>query len=84
VAIWYILWPFVICYGHLVYFPVFACCTKKSGNPDTETSAFLGRHLKENNPSFRNVAGFDPATFQNWLMATPPTVVGLLTASFLQ
>jgi hypothetical protein len=27
-AIWYILWPFGIFYGYLVFFPVLVCCTK--------------------------------------------------------
>jgi hypothetical protein len=36
-AIWSILWPFGICFGHLVYYPPFwyilpilVCCTKKN------------------------------------------------------
>jgi hypothetical protein len=30
-AIWYILWPFGIFYGYLVYiFPILVCCTKKN------------------------------------------------------
>jgi hypothetical protein len=30
-AIWSILWPFGIFYGHLVYiFPVLVCCTKEN------------------------------------------------------
>jgi hypothetical protein len=29
-AIWYILWPFAIFVGHLVYFSVLVCCNKKN------------------------------------------------------
>jgi hypothetical protein len=29
-AIWYILCPFGISYGYLVFFPVLVCCTKKN------------------------------------------------------
>jgi hypothetical protein len=30
-AIWYMLWPFGIFYGYLVYhFPVLVCCTEKN------------------------------------------------------
>jgi hypothetical protein len=28
-AMWYILWPFGLCYGYLMYFPILVCCTKK-------------------------------------------------------
>jgi hypothetical protein len=38
-AIWYILWPFGIFYGYLVYFSRFGMLyQEKSGNPGTEAS----------------------------------------------
>jgi hypothetical protein len=39
-SIRYILWPFGVFYGYLVFFPVLVCCMYegKSGNPGSDTS----------------------------------------------
>jgi hypothetical protein len=68
-AIWYILWPFGVFYGHLVHFPALLfCAKKKSGNPDlhslTDKSDHNFRTKLIHKMDFRSwnvlIFGFDP------------------------
>jgi hypothetical protein len=55
--IWYILWPFGTFYGHLVFFPILVCCTRKTLATLVTSSCYGCANSDPKLPSFPDPTG---------------------------